>query len=107
MIHRDLKPSNIIISSEVGAGAGESVKIVDFGVAKFENAVDSLRLTQTGEVFGSPLYMSPEHCLGKELDERSDIYSLGCLMYEALSGNPPLKGDNVLATIAKQATEKY
>ncbi len=105
VIHRDLKPSNIIITPE--AGGRETVKIVDFGFAKLTETGDSsLRLTQTGEVFGSPFYMSPEHCLGKELDARSDIYSLGCLMYETLSGCPPLKGDNVLATVAKQVTEE-
>ena len=105
VIHRDLKPSNIIISSE--AGGRESVKIVDFGFAKLTEEGDaSMRLTQTGEVFGSPFYMSPEHCLGKELDQRSDIYSLGCLMYETLTGSPPLQGDNVLATVAKQVTEE-
>ncbi len=105
VIHRDLKPSNVIVSAE--AGSPESVKIVDFGFAKLtENVTEALKLTQSGEVFGSPLYMSPEHCLGKELDERSDIYSLGCLFYQALSGMPPLVGDNLLATVAKQVTEE-
>ena len=64
-----------------------------------------MRFTQEGEAFGSPAYMSPEQCLGEELDVRSDIYSFGCLMYEALTGAPPLVGDNVLATVAKQVRE--
>lgn len=104
VVHRDLTPSNIIVSHNE---KGEVLpKIVDFGFAKIIGAEENaLRLTQTGEVFGSPLYMSPEHCLGQELDVRSDIYSLGSLMYEALSGKPPLAGDNVLATVAKQVRE--
>src|SRR5262249_50095903 len=62
-------------------------------------------LTQTGEIFGSPLYMSPEQCVGKDLDNRSDIYSMGCLMYETLAGKPPLKGENFLETLYKQLND--
>lgn len=104
IIHRDLKPSNVVIcESEKGLG----VKIIDFGFAKIlEDQEHAARLTQTGEAFGSPQYMSPEQCLGQRVDERSDIYSLGCLMYEVLCGRAPLIGKNVLATVAKQVKEK-
>ena len=81
------------------------VIIVDFGIAKLldiqvsPNEPTYQRLTHTGDVFGSPLYMSPEQCAGRESDRRSDIYSLGCLMYETLSGVPPFLGINTLDTI--------
>jgi serine/threonine protein kinase len=101
IIHRDLKPSNVIIQTT--PNDQDRATIVDFGFARLlRDANDSVRLTQEGEVFGSPAYMSPEQCLGEELDVRSDIYSLGCLMYETLVGTPPLMGENVLATVAKQ-----
>ncbi|CAN5472208.1 hypothetical protein BH11CYA1_BH11CYA1_48100 [soil metagenome] len=104
VIHRDIKPSNVIVLKD--SSSEQVVKIVDFGFAKTIGSADAVRLTQTGEVFGSPLYMSPEHCLGQELDGRSDIYSVGCLMYEALTGKAPLEADNVLATVAKQVKEE-
>ncbi len=105
IIHRDLKPRNIIVYMD--RHGHESAKIVDFGFARVDrDGSDSLSMTQSGEVFGSPLYMSPEHCLGQKLDVRSDIYSLGCLMYETLAGCPPLAGDNILATVAKQVKEE-
>ncbi len=101
LIHRDLKPANILIV-EPQPGV-EIVKLIDFGIAKLTET--SLRtthnLTQTGEVFGTPAYMSPEQCLGFEVDQRSDIYSLGCLMYEALSGSAPFSGKNAVQIISK------
>jgi len=103
IIHRDLKPSNIII--EMLPSGVATVKIIDFGFSKLtRSSNDDARLTQTGEAFGSPAYMSPEHCLGQELDARSDIYSFGCVMYEILTGRAPLSGKNVLATIANQVS---
>ncbi|MBS1955963.1 MAG: serine/threonine protein kinase [Cyanobacteria bacterium SZAS-4] len=95
-IHRDLKPSNLVLVQETNT---EVVKLIDFGIAK--NLLEDSALTKTGNVFGTPLYMSPEQCAGKKLDERSDIYSLGCIMYEALAGKPPLSGDNSLDTMQK------
>ncbi|MDR3615516.1 MAG: serine/threonine-protein kinase [Candidatus Obscuribacterales bacterium] len=103
IIHRDLKPSNIII--EMLPSGVATAKIIDFGFSKLtRSSNDDARLTQTGEAFGSPAYMSPEHCLGQELDPRSDIYSFGCVMYEILTGRAPLSGKNVLATIANQVS---
>ncbi|HEY9715712.1 MAG TPA: protein kinase, partial [Chroococcales cyanobacterium] len=104
IIHRDLKPANVIIIKDAGV---EIVKLVDFGIAKMlpASGKQQQQLTKTGEVFGSPIYMSPEQCMGKELDTRSDIYSLGCLMYEALAGEPPLLGETFLATLNKHVGE--
>jgi serine/threonine protein kinase len=105
VVHRDLKPGNIILSTTVGGD--ETAKVFDFGIAKLMPHGDSAGhdLTQTGEVFGSPLYMSPEQCLGKSLDGRSDIYSLGCIIFEALAGQPPLQGETTVETIIKHVQE--
>lgn len=104
IVHRDLKPSNIMIAS---SGDHEQAKIVDFGIAKIvsQEGQNQQQLTQTGEVFGSPLYMSPEQCSGGQVDHRCDIYSLGCVMYEALSGQLPLRGNSVVETIHKHINE--
>jgi tetratricopeptide (TPR) repeat protein/tRNA A-37 threonylcarbamoyl transferase component Bud32 len=106
VIHRDLKPSNIIVSS--AEDGSDLIKVVDFGIAKVlgEQLDIKQNLTQTGEILGSPLYMSPEQCTGIAMDRRSDIYSIGCVMYEALTGKPPLAGDNTVQTILKHVNEK-
>ncbi|MBS1955595.1 MAG: protein kinase [Cyanobacteria bacterium SZAS-4] len=105
IIHRDLKPSNVMLTTD--KKGFDMVKVVDFGIAKLltndEGTMNNL--TQTGDVFGSPLYMSPEQCAGKKLDNRSDIYSLGCLMYEALTGQAPIIGTNFLDTMQKHLTD--
>jgi len=88
VVHRDLKPSNIIIVE----GSDDFVKILDFGIAKISDPQEpeaAVKLTQTGEVFGSPAYMSPEQVMGKPIDGRSDQYSFGCVLYECLCGTPP------------------
>ncbi len=105
IVHRDIKPSNVMITA--GRDGAELVKIVDFGIAKLlpTEGEEALRLTQTGESFGSPLYMSPEQCLAQPQDARSDIYSMGCLMYEALTGSPPLTGRSTLETMTKHLEE--
>lgn len=108
VVHRDLKPSNIALVEK--GGDADYVKILDFGIAKMipsdTDTLTDLGLTQTGEIVGSPLYMSPEQCMAKHIDLRSDIYSLGCLMYEALTGQPPLIGGNVYETFHMQTHEK-
>ncbi|HVN43107.1 MAG TPA: HEAT repeat domain-containing protein [Steroidobacteraceae bacterium] len=89
IIHRDLKPANVLINDE------GLVKIVDFGVAAAQQLGDT-QLTKTGYVIGSPKYMAPEQILGKKVDERADIYSLGVLLYEMLTGEPPYhRGDHM------------
>lgn len=95
VLHRDLKPSNIMVSNSAD---GELAKLLDFGIAKLM-LQSSPQLTQEGEVCGTPEVMSPEQCLGKPLDARSDIYSLGCMMYESLTGIPPHIGDTILDTM--------
>lgn len=105
VIHRDLKPSNVILSHH---GAERDIaKLVDFGIAKVlsQDGHTQAKLTQTGDIFGSPHYMSPEQCLGGELDERSDVYSMGCLMYEALTGRPPHTGESTLQILHKHISE--
>ncbi|OPZ90047.1 MAG: Serine/threonine-protein kinase PknB [bacterium ADurb.Bin425] len=98
IVHRDLKPSNIMILRQ-----NNDVKIVDFGIAKFMMTAgrELNSLTKTGEVFGSPLYMSPEQCRGRQLDGRADIYSLGCLMYEAVTGRKLMAGRNPTEVMLK------
>ena len=89
IIHRDLKPANILINDD------GLLKIVDFGVAAAAKSGDT-QLTKTGYVIGSPKYMAPEQILGKKVDERADIYSLGVIIYEMLTGNPPYsRGDHM------------
>lgn len=104
VIHRDLKPSNIMLCR---GDRGEDVaKVVDFGIAKIvQPETDKRALTQTGEVFGSPPYMSPEQCAGWPLNNRSDIYSMGCLMFEALTGAPPFAGESLVVTVYKHMNE--
>jgi serine/threonine-protein kinase len=103
IIHRDLKPDNIIVMQ---APAIERIKLIDFGIAQLPGNGGHLQLTKTGDMLGTPLYMSPEQCLGEALDERSDIYSLGCIMYEMLTGQAPFNGDSILAVMTKKVTEQ-
>ncbi|MBX9689387.1 MAG: protein kinase [Candidatus Obscuribacterales bacterium] len=105
IIHRDLKPGNIIVLKKDGKSLA---KLVDFGMAKFEtqSGRQAQSLTQPGEVFGSPYYMSPEQCTGMKLDQRSDIYSMGVLMYEAVTGRPPFLADNMVSMAQMHIYEK-
>jgi len=89
IVHRDLKPANVLIDNS------GLLKIVDFGVAAAQSQTDT-QLTKTGYVIGSPKYMAPEQILGKKVDERADIYSLGVILYELISGVPPYsRGDHM------------
>ena len=103
VIHRDLKPSNIMLRSS--ESEVDDVRILDFGIAKILPSeggdFNRTNLTQTGDVFGSPLYMSPEQCQNNPQDARSDIYALGCVLYEALSGVQPFLDANPVKIILK------
>lgn len=105
IIHRDLKPANLMLT--VDEDNSVLVKIVDFGIAKVQGTEDraSQHLTRTGQVFGSPLYMCPEQWSGQSADARSDIYSLGCLMYELLLGAPPFCGKDAIETMSMHLDE--
>lgn len=102
IVHRDVKPSNVMLIGERGNWQS---KLLDFGIAKINEAEQSA-LTQTGELIGSPLYMSPEQCTGNKVDHRSDIYSMGCTLYEAITGCPPFSGSSTVATIGMHLHEK-
>jgi eukaryotic-like serine/threonine-protein kinase len=104
-VHRGLKPSNIFV---LNLGTPQPlVKVIDFGIADVfdEDEDGQKKVTQGGKFFGNPFYMSPEQCQGKNLDDRTDIYSLGCVMYESLTGVPPLDGGDADSTLKKQVQE--
>jgi serine/threonine protein kinase len=107
VVHRDIKPNNIMILNKLPIDAEGSVKIVDFGIAKFieHEGGEIQALTRTGEIFGSPYYMSPEQCIGVKVDHRADVYALGCVLFETLTGTPPFMGDNALSTMMKHQGE--
>lgn len=108
VIHRDLKPANIIFSHCADGILPMNVKILDFGIAKLlpSSGKEMFDLTRTGQPVGSPSYMSPEQCRAEELDARSDIYSLGCVMYKLISGKPPFEGTSLFAVMAKHLGEQ-
>lgn len=98
VIHRDIKPGNIMVSTINGATA---VRVLDFGISKLigSDSRDIQSLTAMGEIFGSPSYMSPEQCSGSAVDARSDIYSIGCTLFEVLTGFVPYQGETALETV--------
>ncbi len=95
IVHRDIKPANIFICHGATINAA-SVKILDFGISKLLKIDKAQKLTKVGEIFGSPYYMSPEQCTGGEIDLRSDIYSVGCSLFETLTGFVPFEADSSL-----------
>lgn len=94
IIHRDLKPNNLMLLNQPSP---DFVKIVDFGLARLASQQNTNTITETGLLIGSIYYMSPEQCLGRRADSRADIYALGCIMYEALTGRPPFEADTPIA----------
>src|SRR5882724_1361286 len=106
IIHRDLKPDNIMLQKIENQ---EVVKVLDFGIAQLKSlggTQNSQHLTQTGMIVGTPYYMSPEQCHGEELDSRSDVYSLGIILYELLTGKLPFTAPTSVGIILKHTSEK-
>ncbi|MCY2962889.1 MAG: SUMF1/EgtB/PvdO family nonheme iron enzyme [Planctomycetota bacterium] len=99
LIHRDIKPGNILIESDLA----QRVKITDFGLAR---AADDASLTRTGVVSGTPMYMSPEQATGGTIDHRSDLFSLGSVMYTIASGRPPFRASSVVAVLRRVADDR-
>jgi serine/threonine-protein kinase len=105
IIHRDVKPSNMMLVRDDKNGT-LCVKIVDFGIARLsKHGFAAQSQTKTGMIFGTPFYMSPEQCQGLRVDQRSDIYSLGCTIFEALTGYTPFRGENSFHTFMLHQTE--
>ncbi len=104
IIHRDLKPENIFLITR--GGEADFVKVLDFGIAKTTEAeaARERRLTSPGMAMGTPEYMAPEQAAGRPADARTDIYSLGAIMYEMVTGLPPYSGDNFMEILTKKAT---
>jgi serine/threonine-protein kinase len=101
VVHRDIKPENILVQTTPD---GLLVKVLDFGIAALRD-INTGRLTRTGAIVGTPHYMSPEHCLGEELDGRSDIYSLGIVLFEILTGVVPFDSPTPTAIIIKHVND--
>ncbi len=98
VVHRDIKPSNLMLLRDQNEVVTQ-IKVVDFGIARVNRSGHGTQSqTATGLVFGTPYYMSPEQCRGERVDHRADIYSLGCTLFEALTGEPPFKGKNAFQT---------
>ncbi|MBX9693025.1 MAG: tetratricopeptide repeat protein, partial [Cyanobacteria bacterium] len=103
VVHRDIKPANIIVR-QLDDGRVEA-QIIDFGIAKMLSDESEQNLTQTGEMLGTPAYMSPEQCMGKDIRYASDVYSLASVAYEMLTGSPPFQGESAIAVIVKHINE--
>lgn len=99
LVHRDIKPSNIMLNS-----SGQT-KVTDFGIARALSGETEQTVTQTGMVIGTAAYLSPEQAQGAPVDQRSDIYSLGCVLYEMLGGRPPFSGDTPLSVAYRHVKE--
>ena len=105
VVHRDLKPPNIMLGHR--RDGGERAKILDFGIARLTDALspgESGRITQLGMVMGTPAYLAPEQALADEVDHRTDIYALGCVAYELLTGRPPFVGTELRKVISQHLT---
>jgi serine/threonine-protein kinase len=98
VVHRDLKPSNVFVLAD------DAIKLADFGAAKMIDSTSPAE-TQKGQIFGTPYYMSPEHARGLATDRRTDVYSLGCVLYEMLTGTVPFDGPTVMDILTKHIME--
>ncbi len=94
IIHRDLKPDNLFLVPDPAHPGGESVKVVDFGIAKLLGPELAASIRTSGVVLGTPDYMSPEQCRGTKVDRRTDVYALGVILYQALCGKPPFVAES-------------
>ena len=104
LVHRDVKPDNIILIQR--EGRNDFVKLIDFGIAHQDNPEgDSNELTQAGQIFGTPQYLSPEQALGDPIDFHADLYASGIILYEMLVGVPPFNGTNYIELLHKQISE--
>jgi serine/threonine-protein kinase len=99
IVHRDIKPENILLS-------GGHALVADFGIARAVDDSGGAKLTQTGMAIGTPVYMSPEQSVGEKVGPTADIYSLGCMLYEMLAGEPPFTGKNAVQIMARHAMEQ-
>ncbi|MFO0611205.1 MAG: protein kinase [Polyangiaceae bacterium] len=104
IIHRDLKPDNVFLVRSKSAGP-DFVKIVDFGVSKFSSTDETFSMTRTGAVMGTPYYMSPEQARGQKIDHRSDLYAVGVVGYQMLTGRVPFNADTFNELLFKIALE--
>lgn len=102
IVHRDLKPDNIFLQREENT---ETVKVLDFGIAKLTQGSANAGLTSTGMIVGTPYYMSPEQCQGDQLDHCADIYSLGVIVFEMVTGKLPFTADSPLSIVLKHVSE--
>jgi serine/threonine protein kinase len=102
VMHRDLKPENILLLDTPRA---DYVKVIDFGLGSLFHASGQQTITETGALIGSPQYMSPETCSGLKSDARSDIYSIGCLLYECITGSPPFVSENPIGLLYQHKNE--
>ena len=100
VVHRDVKPGNVLLASD------GQVKVTDFGIARAISAAQDDNLTQTGQVMGTATYFSPEQAQGRPVDPRSDVYSLGVVLYEMVCGRPPFRGDDALAVAYQHVQEQ-
>ncbi|MCA9669331.1 MAG: protein kinase [Myxococcales bacterium] len=104
IVHRDLKPANILLTDK--RGTPDFVKVLDFGIAKILRSTDESQLTQTGAIFGTPYYLSPEQASGDDVDHRCDIYSLGVILFRMVTGALPFDADSGMEVLVKHLKEE-